>query len=199
MPTVFYSLFSTGNKHTVAHMQKAVSAADVYSKPSYLPGWRSKVTTASKATTAMKRPACLTRPTLLWIDDYKPGLELYRAVFENLGFKVFTASSGEQGLKVAALASVDVVVTDYEMPGMNGEDVARAMRALDPKIPVVLFSGSTLVPPRVRRIVDAVCDKAGSGDQLSWTIHRVLRKKPSRTLQPPPMTRASDVSRRTVA
>lgn len=147
----------------------------------------------------VKRPVCNRRPTLLWIDDYKVCLELYRAMFEGLGFRVFTATSGEEGLKIAALTSIDVVVTDYEMPGMNGEAVAAAIKAIDSTIPVVLFSGSTLVPTRVRRVVDVFCDKAGSRNQLSTTIHRMLRKKRTPVLQPRPVATASHHKHRTVA
>lgn len=146
-----------------------------------------------------KRPACSGRPTLLWIDDFGPGLALYRAMFENLGFNVLTASNGEAGLKLAMLNRVDVVVTDYEMPEMNGEAVAVAMKSLNPRVPVVLFSGSTLVPLRTRRVVDAFCDKAGSRDQLFVTVHRMLHKKGVRTLQPLPLARASDEGQGTVA
>ena len=158
--------------------------------------WRPK---QSETATTVKRPVCSGHPVLLWIDDYKLGLQLYRAMFENLGFKVLTASSGAEGVKLAAANPVDVVVTDFEMPGMNGEAVAAAIRAIDPRVPVVLFSGSTLVSARTRRMFDACCDKAGSRDQLSTSILRVLRKKHGRSLQPPPMTRASDEGRRTVA
>jgi len=120
-------------------------------------------------------------------------------MFEGLGFKVLTATSGKQGLKLAAENAVDVVVTDYEMPGMNGEALAMAVKAIKPRVPVVLFSGSTLVPLSARRVIDAFCDKAGSRNQLSNTIHRVLLKKGTRTLQPQPVGRASDEGHRTVA
>jgi len=137
--------------------------------------------------------------TLLWIDDFESALPLYKAMLENLGFKVFTASSGEMGLKVAARNRLDLVVTDYEMPGMNGEAVASSVKAVDPSLPVIMFSGSTLVPPRIRRVVDAFCDKAGSRDQLLATIHRLLQKKRHRTLQPVPLAKASHHEQRTVA
>jgi CheY-like chemotaxis protein len=156
--------------------------------------WRSR-----SATVAKKRPVCSSRPTLLWVDDFQPGLALYRSMFEGLGFKVLTATSGKQGLKLAGENPVDVVVTDYEMPGMNGEALAMAVKAIKPRVPVVLFSGSTLVPLSARRIIDAFCDKAGSRNQLSDTIHRMLLKKRSRTLQPQPVSRASDEGHRTVA
>lgn len=139
------------------------------------------------------------RPTLLWIDDFEPGLAVYQAMFENLGFSVLTASSGEAGIKIAAVNHVDVVVTDYEMPEMNGATVAASIKTIKPGIPIILFSGSTLVPPRARRVVDAFCDKAGSRDHLLATIHRLLYRKRTRTLQPPPVARASDHGHRTVA
>ncbi len=156
--------------------------------------WRSHAVTVAK-----KRPVCSGRPTLLWVDDFQPGLSLYRSMFEGLGFRVLTATSGKQGVKLASENLVDVVVTDYEMPGMNGEALAAAVKAIKPRVPVVLFSGSTLVPLSARRVIDAFCDKAGSRNQLSNTIHRVLLKKRPRTLQPSPAGRASDEGRRTVA
>ena len=137
--------------------------------------------------------------TLLWVDDFEPALVLYKTMLESLGFKVFTASNGEMGLKVVALNCLDLVVTDYEMPQMNGEAVAASVKALDPSLPVIMFSGSTLVPPRVRRVVDAFCDKAGSREQLLATIHRLLQKKRLRTQQPAPLAQASHHEQRTVA
>ena len=139
------------------------------------------------------------RPRLLWIDDFEPGLILYRAMFEKLGFEVLTASSGAAALKLVAANHIDLVVTDYEMPEMNGETVAASIKTLDPRIPIILFSGSTLVSQRTRRLVDAFCDKAGSRDKLLTTVDRVLHKKPNRTLQPPSVTQASDGGNRTVA
>lgn len=156
--------------------------------------WRSKSVSVPK-----KRPICSGSPTLLWVDDFRPGLELYRAMFEGLGFKVLTAASGKEGVKLASDNVIDVVVTDYEMPGMNGEAVATAIKSIKPRVPVVMFSGSTLVSPRARRVVDAFCDKAGSRNQLSATIHRMLQKKAGRTLQPPPVSRASHEGHGTVA
>ena len=143
------------------------------------------------------RPSTKTKATLLWIDDFQVGLEMYRAMFERLGYRVLTASSGEMGLRVAASHHVDLVVTDYEMPGMNGEAVAFALKALYPNVPVILFSGSTSVSDRALKLVDACCDKAGSREELLAAIHFLLQKKRPAFLQPPPVAPASD--HRTVA
>jgi len=140
-----------------------------------------------------------TSPTLLWIDDFEPGLMLYRKMFEDLGFKVLTATSGNAGVRLAAMNRVDAVVTDYEMPGMNGITVASAIKALDPRTPVLLFSGSTLVPAHASSVVDAVCDKARPRTELLAAIHRLLQRKPSLGLQPPAVAQASHQGHRTVA
>lgn len=139
------------------------------------------------------------RPTLLWIDDFEPGLILYSRMFEDLGFNVLTASSGRTGLELAAINPIDVVVTDYEMPGMDGIAVASLIKALRPRIPVLLFSGSTLVPKHALQVVDAICDKAGSRSELLATVHGLLQRKPSHGLQPPVVAQASDQGHRTVA
>lgn len=137
------------------------------------------------------------RPTLLWVDDFAPALSLYKVMLERLGFRVLTASSGKAGVRIASANRIDLVVTDYEMPEMDGEAVAAAIKALNPRIPVLLFSGSSLVPQRTKQVVDACCDKAAPRGQLLGTIHRLLQSKDG--LQPAPVTRASDQGQRTVA
>jgi len=142
-------------------------------------------------------PSTNSQATLLWIDDFQLGLEMYRAMFERLGYHILTASSGEKGLQIAASHDVDLVVTDYEMPGMNGEAVALALKTLKPHVPVILFSGSTMLSDRALHIVDACCDKAGSREELLAAIHFLLQRKRLPFLQPPPVGPASD--HRTVA
>jgi CheY-like chemotaxis protein len=137
------------------------------------------------------------RPTLLWVDDFAPALSLYKVMLETLGFRVLIASSGRAGVRLASANRIDLVVTDYEMPEMDGEQVAAAIKALNPRIPVILFSGSALVPQRTKLMVDACCDKAAPRNQLLGTIHRLLQRKDG--LQPAPVTQASDQGQRTVA
>src|SRR5215475_6722384 len=76
------------------------------------------------------------RPTLLWVDDFAPALNLYKVMLEGLGFRVLTASSGRAGVRIASTNRLDLVVTDYEMPEMDGEQVAAAIKAINPRIPV---------------------------------------------------------------
>ena len=110
----------------------------------------------------------------MWIDDYAPGLAVYKAIFETFGFQVLTASGGRSGLDLVASQPVDAVVVDYDMPEMDGEAVATSIKSSRPSLPVVMFTGNTVVPGRVRGVVDAICDKAGSRDQLLATIRGLI-------------------------
>ena len=157
-----------------AYASRAVSNALVWNRPAVM----------RRSRPQREVPKHAVRPSLLWIDDFEPGLTLYKQMFEDLGFKVLTASNGNDGVRLAALHNFDVVVTDYEMPHMDGLAVASCIKTLKPQTPVLLFSGSTLVPARGQRMVDACCDKAGSRTELLEAIHRLLQRKPSRRLQP---------------
>ena len=110
----------------------------------------------------------------MWIDDYEPGLAVYKAMFETFGFQVLTASRGRLGLDLVASQPVNAVVVDYDMPEMDGEAVATSIKNSRPDLPVVMFTGNTVVPGRVKSVVDAICDKAGSRDQLLATIRGLI-------------------------
>ena len=154
---------------------------------------------SGKACFGRRKAPIKAHSTLLWIDDFVPGLVMYKAMFEALGFRVLTASNGADGVRLAQTNHLDAVITDYEMPEMNGEAVCLAIKTLRPGLPILLFSGSTLISARCRRVIDACCDKAGSREELLAAIHRLLSRKRSPVLQPPIGAQASHHGHRTVA
>ena len=83
---------------------------------------------------------------VLCIDDNQEVLECERAFLEELAYTVLTASSGGKGLEMASIHSVDVVILDYFMPAMNGQQVAMEMRRLRPLAPIILLTEGQDVP-----------------------------------------------------
>lgn len=65
----------------------------------------------------------------------------------DLGYRALEANSGAQALEVIAQeGKIDLLITDYSMPGMNGVDLARAARTAVPQIAIVVATGYAEVP-----------------------------------------------------
>jgi|WetSurMetagenome_2_1015567.scaffolds.fasta_scaffold02557_5 PAS domain S-box-containing protein len=78
---------------------------------------------------------------VLVIDDEPLVRRTVGGLLEAAGHTVIEADSGAAGLASFAGAAVDCVLTDLGMPGMNGWEVARAIKARAPQIPVLLLTG----------------------------------------------------------
>jgi CheY-like chemotaxis protein len=76
------------------------------------------------------------------VDDEPLLLDLAVAVLESVGCEVRTFRDPERALEAFAAARPDVVVTDYSMGGMNGMDLIRECRRLNPGQKVILISGT---------------------------------------------------------
>jgi CheY-like chemotaxis protein len=112
----------------------------------------------------------LPKRSLLCIDDDQSVLECEKAFLETFGYTIVTASSALEGLKLAALHSFEVVIVDYSMPEMNGQEFAIAMRRLRPLAPIIMLSGEASVPEQALKVVDAFVPKGYLASRLLPTI-----------------------------
>lgn len=78
---------------------------------------------------------------ILLIDNNRHGLVARRAVLEQHGHKVTAASGGQVGIELFHSQPFDLVVTDYGMPEVSGQQVIRKIRQQSPRIPIVVLSG----------------------------------------------------------
>ena len=89
--------------------------------------------------------------TLLFVDDDFLISLSTAALLEDLGHAVIKASSGEAALEVLESGKpVDLMITDYAMPGMTGMQLAEAARQLRPDLPILLATGYADLPARTR-------------------------------------------------
>ena len=112
--------------------------------------------------------------TVLCVDDEAIGLRVRKIMLENHGFKVMTASSGQQGLTVFDDNAVDLVVLDYYMPGMNGGDVAAEMRRRRPTVPIIFLSAYFSLPPAALELANAFITKGDPPDVLIEKIEQLM-------------------------
>ncbi|HHO47512.1 MAG TPA: response regulator [Desulfobacteraceae bacterium] len=80
------------------------------------------------------------RKRILLVDDEEGIQLLYREEFEEEGYEVIAAYSGEEALEKFNQEPPDLVILDINMPGMNGIEVLRRMKEINPNLPVILSS-----------------------------------------------------------
>jgi two-component system, cell cycle response regulator DivK len=68
-------------------------------------------------------------PTVLVVEDNALNRKLIRDVLEHAGFTVLVATSGEEGVDVATRGGVDLVLMDLQLPGIDGTEAMRRIRA----------------------------------------------------------------------
>jgi two-component system cell cycle sensor histidine kinase/response regulator CckA len=85
--------------------------------------------------------------TILLVEDEAPIRKITALVLERLGYRVQEASSGEEALRLAqeSREKIDLLMTDVDMPGMNGRELAEVLRARDASLKVLFLSGHTSV------------------------------------------------------
>ena len=96
------------------------------------------VAAADPDTAAALRPA---RGRVLVVEDEAPLRELVQRVLERTGYQVVAAPDGAAAVAAASDDRFDLLLTDVVMPGMSGPEVASAVRAVQPHLPVLFTSG----------------------------------------------------------
>lgn len=107
---------------------------------------------------------------VLCIDDNEDVLECEKSFLESFGYTVLTAPNGGKGLELASMNPVDVVIVDYFMPEMSGQEVAIKMRRVRPLAPIILLTGAANVPEQTLDLVDALVAKDRLASELLPTI-----------------------------
>ncbi|MFH0926065.1 MAG: sigma-54 dependent transcriptional regulator [bacterium] len=77
---------------------------------------------------------------LLVVDDEKNVLSSFRKILTQEGYEIFTANTAEEGLFIAKDNSIDLLIMDIRMPGMNGLEAFSKYKQIDPKMPIIIMT-----------------------------------------------------------
>jgi CheY-like chemotaxis protein len=121
-----------------------------------------------------------TSQRILVVDDEPMVCDSVRMMLVGDGHEVETAGSGEAALAIFEERRFDLVIVDYELPLMNGDKVAVAIKALDPNQPIVLItayaealqSAATPLPG-----VALVIGKPFDAHELCQAVTRLLKER----------------------
>ena len=106
----------------------------------------------------MSDPIPTPRATLLLVDDEPANLDSLERIFAREGHRVLLAGSAAAAIEQLRKEPVDVVLTDLMMPGMSGQELLRAVRAVAPETEVVLMTAYGTVEAAVAAMKDGAYD-----------------------------------------
>jgi CheY-like chemotaxis protein len=114
---------------------------------------------------------------VLCVDDDPDILKVRKLLLESKGYSVITAGSGQQALEhISKEPDVDLVLLDYRMPGMNGDELAQKLRQQFPSLRLIAVSGVEDLPEQLLKNVDASVPKASDPELLLSAIAQSLRR-----------------------
>lgn len=128
-----------------------------------------------KAAPSVNAPAA----RILLVDDNRLGLIARKSVLEDLGYRITTATEGQEAFDRFGRDKFDLIITDYKMPKMNGLQLIERIRETSVTLPIILISGyaEALGMTEANTGADVVITKSASEvPQLIRSVNRLLRR-----------------------
>ena len=136
---------------------------------------------------------------ILVVDDEESLRACLRMVLELEGIQVTEASNGAEALHLFALGEFDLVITDFQMPLMEGNELAVNLKRLAPSLPILMVTASGRARREAENPVDALLSKPFDVAELRCTLRKLFsaRQEPAQAgfvpaLESPSVTFASE-------
>jgi DNA-binding NtrC family response regulator len=117
---------------------------------------------------------------ILFVDDDKQILEIVKSYLDRLGYKILVADSGFEALDLIKQETIDIVFTDLIMPGLDGIELLKAIKAHDADIEVVIVTGFGTIESAINSFKSGSYDylqKPINFQRLKILIDRIIEKK----------------------
>jgi len=119
--------------------------------------------------------------TVLFVDDEANVLSSLKRLFRPVGYRIFTAESGVQGLEIMARETIDVVVSDMRMPEMNGAQFLQQVYEKWPETMRILLTGYAEIGATIDAInkghIYRYISKPWEDNDILLAIKQALRQK----------------------
>jgi DNA-binding NtrC family response regulator len=122
----------------------------------------------------------MTARRVLVLDDEPDMVENCARILKRAGYHCLTATDPHRALALVEAERPDLLLTDLKMPGLDGMEVLRRAREMDPALPVILITAFASIESAVAAIKDGAFDylpKNFSVDQLRVAVERGLRQR----------------------
>ena len=151
---------------------------------------------------AEETPSTQRRQVILLVDDEEDIRESLKALFETCleGVEVLTAPGGQQALDELDKRPIDLIISDYKMPGMNGLEFLQRAAKKGPTIPRILVTAFPDLDIAIRAINEANIEnfftKPFEPDQVLQVVKTLLHEQRVQELRERSFARSLDLVRR---
>jgi len=117
---------------------------------------------------------------ILVIDDEAAQRDVLTGYLKKKGYKIFSASSGKEGIELVGRNPVDIILSDFKMPGLSGIDVLEQVKKINPEINFVIVTAYGTVENAVKAMRLGAFDyisKPVDLDELDLMIGRIIEYK----------------------
>ena len=111
---------------------------------------------------------------VLCVDDAELALALRARILETKGYAVTTSNNAVQVAETFESGKFDLAVLDYEMPTMNGGQLAARLKTACPELKIILYTGASDVGRQELSFVDAMIHKSDGIEELLAEIEILL-------------------------
>ncbi len=116
---------------------------------------------------------------VLIVDDEPDTLEIIEKLLQFEGYEVFTASTGEEGVKKARQQHPEVILLDISLPGISGNEALRRIKQTDPLVSIIMLTAFATVENAIQALKEGASDfvkKPFENDHLIHIVHGAHEK-----------------------
>jgi diguanylate cyclase (GGDEF)-like protein len=112
---------------------------------------------------------------ILIVDDVPDTVDIIQKLFKSEGHDVFTASTGEEGVRKAAQIKPDVILLDINLPGIDGNIALRKIKKENPDQPVVMLTAYATLDNAIQALKEGASDFIKKPFEMDHLVHIVNR------------------------
>ena len=116
--------------------------------------------------------------TVLCVEDEADIREIYSSIFKKIAKEVIFADDGQEGLKRYKNNKIDIIVTDQQMPKLNGVDMVAKIREIDQDIPIILitaFNNPKLLTKALNLNINSFVQKPIRHNEVIYALEKVTK------------------------
>jgi len=118
--------------------------------------------------------------TILVVDDESSQRVILVGYLKQKGYEVFEAKSADEAIETAKNSIIDIILTDYKMPGKSGLDLLREVKKINPEISVVIITAFGTIEDAVKAMKEGAYDyltKPIDLDELDLLVKRMVERQ----------------------